>query len=162
MFLVYLGCAESSLLHGLFSSRKRWGYSLVAVCGLLTVVASRCRAWAPGEQASVVAACMFSSWGSQASTDSIVVAHPETADGSGVPVYDGRCFQKEVFIPHFPLWILRPPPAFPAPTPACFFSSSSQPWVIPITHARSVMSCPIQRWDKGLLPMGSTKLWLHW
>ena len=75
MFLVYLGCAESSLPRGLFSSRKRWGYSLVAVCGLLTVVASRCRAWAPGEQASVVAACMFSSWGSQVSTDSIVVAH---------------------------------------------------------------------------------------
>ena len=37
---IYFGCAGSSLLRRLFSSCREWGYSLVAVHGLLTAVTS--------------------------------------------------------------------------------------------------------------------------
>ena len=39
-FMVYFGCAESSLLGTLLSSCLEQGQSLIVVCGLLVVVAS--------------------------------------------------------------------------------------------------------------------------
>ena len=39
-YLFIFGCTGSSLLHELFSSCGKWGYSLVGVCGLLVVVIS--------------------------------------------------------------------------------------------------------------------------
>ena len=49
-----------------FSSCGEQGLLLVAVCGLLITVASRCGAQALGMQASVAVACGLSSCGSRA------------------------------------------------------------------------------------------------
>ena len=63
LFLAVLGlccCAQA------FSSCGKRGLLFVAVLRLLIAVASRCRAWALGVQASVVVACGLSSCGSWA------------------------------------------------------------------------------------------------
>ena len=39
-FFLIFGCAESSLLHRLFSGCVSWGCSLVAICRLLIVMVS--------------------------------------------------------------------------------------------------------------------------
>ena len=49
-----------------FSSSGEWGLLFIAVRGLLTAVASRCRARALGTRASVVVARRLSSCGSRA------------------------------------------------------------------------------------------------
>jgi len=52
VFIWYFGCAESSLLWGIFSSCSKQGYSVIVVLGLFTGVASLVE---QGLQASVVA-----------------------------------------------------------------------------------------------------------
>ena len=49
-----------------FSNCSERGLLFVVVCGLLIVVASRCRAWVLGTRASIVAARGLSSCGSRA------------------------------------------------------------------------------------------------
>ena len=66
IYLFIYGCVGSALLRTAFSSCGERGLLLVAVCGLPTVVASRCGARALGTQASVVVACGLSSCGSWA------------------------------------------------------------------------------------------------
>ena len=39
-FFLIFGCAESSLLHRLFSGCVSWSYSLVAICRLLIAMVS--------------------------------------------------------------------------------------------------------------------------
>ena len=67
IYLIYLFLAALGLrCVRAFSSCGEWGLLFVAVCGLLIAVASRCRAWALGTQASVVVARGLSSCGLRA------------------------------------------------------------------------------------------------
>ena len=70
LFLFYLFyfllCWVFVAARRLFSGCGERGLLFLAVCGLLIVVASRCRAQALGMQTSVVVACGLSSCGSQA------------------------------------------------------------------------------------------------
>ena len=75
-FLLIFGCAESLSLCRLFFTRCKWGCSLVAVHGLIIVVASLVAEYGLcSARASVVSACELSSWSSQASEHRLSMAH---------------------------------------------------------------------------------------
>ena len=75
-FLFILGCAESLLLCRLFFTCCKRVCSLVAVHGLLIVVVSLVAEYGLySAQASVVSACVLSSWSSQAPEHRLSLAH---------------------------------------------------------------------------------------
>ena len=66
VYFFIFGFAGSLLLHGFCLIMASRGYSLVAVCRLLIVVASHCRAWALGHAGFLAVVRGLNSCGSQA------------------------------------------------------------------------------------------------